>query len=170
MLIIELRRSLKSTLEKVKKGGSIIKKFLIYSFILILILFGTYLLLSKVGFFETTDEIREPISVNTIDWEYLSWSGNEMRIDSIAVYSPGHNFGLGYERVPAFCRLMLKNNNKIYQKENNHSIKIHIRFAEAYVINSLYKIDEYNGKESTFYVDNTLVPALKKIYRPNSKN
>ncbi|WP_088043252.1 hypothetical protein [Bacillus sp. EAC] len=121
--------------------------------------------LKIIGFFEPVNDIREPISVSNIEWGYLSTE--EERMDSITVYSQGHTFGLSSFQTAQFCKLMQENKNNIYKKQNNFSIKVQFRFREVYVINSLYKIDKYNGKESTFYVDKSLIPELKQIYYSN---
>lgn len=123
--------------------------------------------LENKGYFDKVDNIREPISMKTNDWNYLAIEGNEMSVEKIVVYSPGHTFGIDHNNTYLLCKLILENQNKIYENPKDNSIKIYLRFNELYVINSLYDIDKYNGKESTFYVDRSLLNELKKIHYTN---
>ncbi len=123
--------------------------------------------LENKGYFDKVDNIREPISMKTNDWNYLAIEGNEMSVEKIVVYSPGHTFGIDHNNAYLLCKLILKNQNNIYKNPKENSIKIYLRFNELYVINSLYDIDKYNGKESTLYVDRSLLNELKKIHYTN---
>lgn len=139
------------------------------SIFIIIFLLITITGLYKLGFFNKVDDVRDPISVNEIDWKYLSdWKNND-RVETVVVYSPGHTFGLRHDQSFLFAQLMDKNINKIYKKSNSHSMKIRVVFNEVGVINSLYKVDKYNGKQSTFYIDVSLIEDLKIIYHTSSQ-
>ena len=69
-----------------------------------------------------------------------------------------------------FCELMLNNPDKIYTEESDSTIKINLRFNETSGINMVYTEDEYEGKESTFYVDESLLPALENLQDEYGEN
>lgn len=72
--------------------------------------------------------------------------------------------------VKEFCELMLNNPDKIYTEESDSTIKIYVRFNETSGINMVYTEDEYEGKESTFYVDESLLPALEDLQEEYGEN
>ncbi|WP_339252549.1 hypothetical protein NSQ43_01895 [Sporosarcina sp. FSL W8-0480] len=122
-----------------------------------------------LGACSTIDDVRDPISVNEINWEYLSEGANYWRIENIKVHDNANEFDI-YTKSKEFCYLMLKNPDKIYSEETKSSVKIYFRFEEVSRFSQVYKPVEYNGKESTFYVDRSLLPELEDIqnqYREN---
>ena len=121
--------------------------------------------LKHYGFFDKIDDIRDPIPGSAIDWSYLvSEDETPDRIHVFVVYSPKSKFGIGSsEEKIKLVELMLNNQDKIYDKPNKSSIKTRLIFNEAYVLNTSYTIDKYNGKQSTFYVDKSLLPELLKL-------
>lgn len=58
---------------------------------------------------------------------------------------------------------MLDNKDKIYKEEKPNTTKIHLIFDEQGPFNPVYKPDEYNGKDSTFYVHEDLAEKVLQL-------
>ncbi|MGE6487449.1 hypothetical protein [Paenisporosarcina sp. NPDC076898] len=116
----------------------------------------------------SADDVRDPISVEEIDWKYLSTDVNSMNMENVKVYGQ-NEFDIS-TMVKEFCVLMLNNPDKIYTDESDSTIKINLRFNETSGINMVYTEDEYEGKESTFYVDESLLPALENLQEEYGEN
>lgn len=101
-----------------------------------------------------------PISVNTVDWYYLSMDGNDIRIAQTIIYKDSKAIQFDPAIYPEFFKLMLRNKDKIYTKEKPNSTKIHLIFNNYSALNSVYKLDKYNGKHTTFYVENDIAEEI----------
>ncbi|MBP0727310.1 hypothetical protein J5Y03_19360 [Bacillus sp. RG28] len=115
------------------------------------------------------DNIRDPILVEKIDWQYFTkeGKGDPASIQQIRVYSDATKY-FRIERLyfQQFSQLMLDNSKKIYKKPKENTMKIYFRFMEnnSLLASLYYDVNEkYNGKASTFYVDKSLLPELEKI-------
>ncbi|MBW9234940.1 hypothetical protein JQK62_22450, partial [Leptospira santarosai] len=102
------------------------------------------------------------------NWKYLYTDVNSMNMENVKVYSQ-NEFEID-AMVKEFCVLMLNNPDKIYTGESDSTIKIYLRFNETSGINMVYTEDEYQGKESTFFVDESLLPALEALQEEYGEN
>ncbi|WP_088043242.1 hypothetical protein [Bacillus sp. EAC] len=114
------------------------------------------------------DNKREPISVEKIDWQYftIEGEGDPASFQRIVITSEGNSFRIDRGYFNEFCKLMMDNPNKINTKFEQNTLKIYFRFNEdnPLLTRLYYKVNKkYNGKESIFYVDNSLLPELEKI-------
>ncbi|MGB3259390.1 hypothetical protein [Paenisporosarcina sp.] len=116
----------------------------------------------------TADDVRDPLSVEEINWKYLSTDVNSMNMENVKVYGQ-NEFDIA-TMVKEFCVLMLNNPDKIYANESDSTVKIYLRFNETSGINIVYTEDEYEGKESTFFVDESLLPALEGLQEEYGEN
>ena len=108
------------------------------------------------------EDKRTSIALKDIDWEYLSEDANDMKIEYIRIFKDDKEFDIS-TNAKEFTKLMVKNPDKIYTDESDSTIKVYLRFNKISVINMLYTRDEYNGKENTFYVDESLYSKLEAI-------
>jgi len=108
------------------------------------------------------EDKRTSIALKDIDWEYLSEDANDMKIEYIRIFKDDKEFDIS-TNAKEFTKLMVKNPDKIYTDESDSTIKVYLRFNKISVINMLYTRDEYNGKENTFYVDESLYSKLEDI-------
>ena len=100
------------------------------------------------------DGERESILATDIDWEYLSKDGNVIRIDRIYID------GEMVENLDVYEELIdviNKNSDYINNAHSKDSAKVYIRFKKIGKLSQLYDIDEYNGKETTFYIKKEIV-------------
>ena len=108
------------------------------------------------------EDKRTSIALKDIDWAYLSEDANDMKIEYIKIFKDDKEFDIS-TRAKEFTQLMVKNPDKIYTDESDSTIKVYLRFNKISAINMLYTIDEYNGKENTFFVDESLYSKLEGI-------
>ncbi|NRD80971.1 hypothetical protein HPT25_26980 [Bacillus sp. BRMEA1] len=108
----------------------------------------------------------EPISVKTINWSYLSQEPNPSRIEYIDVFEKSKKIRLtGY--IGKFCQLMVDHPDKIYPNNKKHTVKIYVKFKKNSIFNEQYERDKYDSKESTFYIDDSLLPQIESIEDPS---
>jgi hypothetical protein len=146
-----------------------IKKLVFYVLICFLLI-GCFLLLGSRKY----DDIRDPISVKKIDWMYFTreGKGDPASFQSIKVYSNDKKY-FRIENFQQFSKIMLDNQAKIYSEPKENTIKIYLRFREDSPLLAVlyYDVNEkYNGKESTFYLDKSLLPELEEIKIVNASS
>ena len=108
---------------------------------------------------EFDDGQRESISATSIDWEYLSKDDNDIRIMTIYIdEKPIENVVLYGE----FLSVINENSDYISDVEINDSAKVYIRFNKFSKLTQIYELDEYNGKETTFYIKKEIVADYKE--------
>ena len=103
---------------------------------------------------DSDDGERESILATDIDWGYLSKDGNDIRIDRIYID------GEMVENLDVYEELIdviTKNTDYINNGQIKDSAKVYIRFKKIGRLSQLYDIDEYNGKETTFYIKKEIV-------------
>jgi hypothetical protein len=145
------------------KGGSLsVRKIQKYIF---LIFIGLFLIVG-CGVRETNDPpILKPISVDSIDWAYLSEDGNYMRVASVTFSfdPPGSGHLSGSNFVDMF-KLFKNNSDRVFATEKPNTFKVYLRFGKVGKLSEAYAPDKYDGKECTFYVDKTLNEKLEKLF------
>ena len=100
------------------------------------------------------DGVRQTMKVDDVDWAYLSDGVNDIKIETIRVGDYEIDDITKYE---PFLKLMNEHQEEIQQTAGDNLVQIYIRFLKYGRFNEVYTVDEYEGMETYFYIDKTIV-------------
>lgn len=127
------------------------KKFLS----LLLICIGLFLVACES---ETDDGVRESIDGENVDWSYFAKEGNEEQIHDIQLDEKSID---NIKDYPAILALISENHQLISSEEADGMTKVYVRFNKVGKLSQAYENNDYDGKETTFYLDKSIFVKYK---------
>jgi hypothetical protein len=115
------------------------------------------------------DNIRDPISIKTVDLQYLATSLIATEIDSLVIYAEDTVIGdkvylQNDDDYDWFFELLLKNKSELFEEKKPNSHLVKIRFSEEnWSID--YDPGKYSGKKVSFYISSKLKNEFIKMYK-----
>ncbi|MFP5110648.1 sporulation protein [Neobacillus sp. C211] len=115
------------------------------------------------------DNIRDPISIKSVDLEYLATSLLATDIDSLVIYAEDTVIGdkvylQNDDDYDWFFEMLLENKTELFEEKKPNSHLVKIRFSEEnWSID--YDPGKYNGKKVSFYISNKLRNDIIKMYK-----
>lgn len=107
---------------------------------------------------EADDGKREPISAKEVDWSYFVKEGNESNVYDIQLD------GKSIDDVKKYHELLVlidENKEQIIEEEVGY-MKVYVRFNKLGKLTQANEVNEYDGKETTFYLEKTIFSSYLK--------
>ena len=103
---------------------------------------------------EADDGKREAVDATKVDWGFFVKNGNEEQINDIQVD------GKTIENIKDYHHILnsiQKNKKLIHTKKDAGLVKVYVRFNKVGKNFQVYEVNEYDGKETTFYLEQSIL-------------
>ena len=107
---------------------------------------------------EADDGKREPISAKEVDWSYFVKEGNESNVYDIQLDGKSIDDVKKYHELLV---LIVENKEQIKEEEAGY-MKVYVRFNKLGKLTQANEVNEYDGKETTFYLEKTIFSSYLK--------